>query len=87
MNATGNLSGFSIAFPEELVDALVERVREALGAQGNVRDLPGTARFFGVADRQVRTWREKGCPARLVGKRLMFDVREVENWLLAQEKV
>jgi hypothetical protein len=34
--------------------------------------------------RRVRDLRERGLPAKKIGKRLLFDLREVDAWLEAQ---
>jgi hypothetical protein len=37
-----------------------------------------------MTERQVRGLRERGMPAKRIGKRLVFDRREVDAWLEQQ---
>ena len=51
------------------------------------RSFSETATYFGLEERQLRWWRSLGAPARRVGRRLVFNVFEVEHWLETQEQV
>jgi excisionase family DNA binding protein len=70
-------------FPDDVVDALVERVLERL-QQPRWAELEGVAEHLGVPVRRVRDLRERGLPAKKIGRRLLFDLHEVDAWLEAQ---
>lgn len=74
---------FAVRLPEELVEALVVRVVACLRTQPERRFLSkeALAAHLGVNPRRIKTWREKGLPARKVGRDLMFDIGEVNSWL------
>jgi hypothetical protein len=73
----------SVELPEELIEALVARVVQQLQQQPERRFLSkaALAERLGISERAVKGFREKGCPARRVGRVLMFDVRAVEDWI------
>jgi excisionase family DNA binding protein len=74
----------SIPFPSELFDALVRRVEERLQERRRWAEIEGTADYLGVTVRRVRDLRERGMPAKRIGRRLLFDLREVDAWLEGQ---
>ena len=86
MHAEGPVA---LALPDDLVAALFNRARELGllkdgGAVGGGLDT--VAGHFGVSARRVRDWRERGCPATKVGRRLWFRFSEVSAWLDQQER-
>ncbi len=78
------MSGVALNLPDELIDEIAKRVADRLEVQTSWRDVEGVARAFETTPRQVRQWREKGWPAKRIGKRLMLDLRAVEDWLASQ---
>jgi hypothetical protein len=74
------MTTLSLTLDEQLVEQVAAIVLERL-EQSRWLPLAGIADHFGVEERQVRHWRELGLPARRVGKRLMFSVNEVDEWL------
>ena len=74
----------ALAFTDDLVVALFDRARELglleeeAGVGGEVE---AVAEHFGVPPRRVRDWRERGCPATRIGRRLWFRYAEVDEWL------
>jgi hypothetical protein len=73
-----------LALPHEWVEALAQRVAEILDERAERRrwtDLHGVAEYLGWSDRRARYLRERGLPAKKIGKRLLFDLREVDAWL------
>jgi hypothetical protein len=68
------------AFEEELVEKAAERVLESL--KPRIVTKAALARHFGVGERRVKTWREKGLPAYDGGS--MFSIEETERWLEGQ---
>jgi excisionase family DNA binding protein len=71
----------SLEFPEELVDALVERIRQQLDTERRWHTIESLAEYLNLSVRQVRGLRERGMPAKRIGKRLVFDRLEVDRWL------
>jgi hypothetical protein len=72
--------------PEDVLAVLAARLEGHLRERRRWADIEGVAEYlFGEATeesiRQVRQLRERGLPARKPGRRLIFDLREVDNWL------
>jgi excisionase family DNA binding protein len=70
--------------PEDLIEALTGRGLERLEERPRWAEIEGVARYLGCSVRRVRDLRGRGLPAKRVGKRLVFDLREVDAWLEAQ---
>jgi Helix-turn-helix domain len=82
MLGSGAMS-LSIELSDDVVRALVCRARElGLLAEPTPKLLTqeALAEHYGVPVRSVRTWREKGLPGHKVGKRVLYDVAEVDEW-------
>lgn len=74
----------AIELSDEVIDALAERVAAILEERAEGRrwaEIEATAAHLGCSVRRVRDLRERGLPARRIGKRLLFDLREVDAWL------
>jgi phage terminase Nu1 subunit (DNA packaging protein) len=69
----------ALELPDELLDALVERVYERLRPRYVTREK--LAERYGVAERTIRTWREKGMPGAKVGKVVMYSVEACDRWI------
>jgi excisionase family DNA binding protein len=76
-----------IAFelPDELVNALADRVIERVQERRRWAEIEGTAGYLGVSVRRVRDLHERGMPGKKIGRRLLFDLRAVDAWLERQE--
>jgi excisionase family DNA binding protein len=76
----------AIQLTDEFVAALLERAHELRLIDGRRRwaELDGVAEYLGVSVRRVRDLRERGLPAKRIGRRLLFDLREVDAWLERQ---
>jgi excisionase family DNA binding protein len=74
----------AIPVPANLVDELAERVAERLRERRRWAPIEGVAEYLGVPMSRVRYMRERGLPAKKIGKRLLFDLRQVDAWLEAQ---
>ncbi len=72
---------FTIPLPQSLIETLVERVVERLHEQPRWLEVECLAAHYRVPVSRVRFWRTLGLPARRVGKRLIFSVAEVDDWL------
>ena len=71
----------SIELPDVLVDALVERVAERVQTRKRFHSVGSLADELNMTPRQIRGLRERGMPAKRLGKRLVLDMLEVETWL------
>ena len=77
----------ALELPDDLVEAVAERVAGILDermARQRWAEIEATAQYLGVSVRRVRELRERGMPAKRVGRRLLFDLREVDAWLEGQ---
>ena len=77
----------ALELPDALVELLVERVRDSMPPPSEFLDVEGLAQYLGTKPRHVRFMRERGLPARLVGRKLWFKRLEVEDWIDGQERV
>lgn len=77
------MPGLTLELPDALAEVLVARVLERLRAEPSRRFLSkeALAAHLGVTERRVKTLREKGLPAKKIGRDLYFDVDEVNAWL------
>jgi Glu-tRNA(Gln) amidotransferase subunit E-like FAD-binding protein len=71
-----------------LEETLTARIREiareeiaSVQAGRRWADVDGVASYLRTSTRRVRGYREAGLPARKLGKRLLFDLDEVDDWL------
>ena len=71
------MNELNIAIPlDHLADLVAERLESRRWAE-----IEGVADYLGCNLRRVRDLRERGLPARRIGKRLIFDLREVDEWI------
>jgi excisionase family DNA binding protein len=71
----------ALPLPDDFLDALVERVQERLQAGRRWQHIEGVAEYLGCEVSRVRALRERGLPATRLGKRLLFDLDEVDAWI------
>lgn len=72
-----------LVLADEAVERLFERARQ-LGLIEEPRrwaELDGVADYLGISRRRVYDLRARGLPAKLIGRRLLFDLRAVDAWL------
>jgi len=74
----------ALELSEELIDELAERVAERIQPRKRFHSIESLADELNMKVRQIRGLRERGMPAKRIGKRLVFDIREVEEWLERQ---
>jgi predicted transcriptional regulator len=72
------VSEFSLSLS---LDDLADAVAERLDARRRWAHVDALADYLGCDVRRVRDLRERGLPALRHGKRLIFDLREVDEWL------
>jgi phage terminase Nu1 subunit (DNA packaging protein) len=66
----------AIPIPDDLLDAIAARLERQRWAH-----VEAVATYLGCYVRRVRDLRERGLPARRIGKKLVFDLREVDEWI------
>jgi ribosome-binding protein aMBF1 (putative translation factor) len=73
----------SLELPQALLDEIVERVLTRVQQAPERRYLSksGLADRYGVAERTVKTWREKGLPGVRVGREVMYEVDACDRWI------
>jgi excisionase family DNA binding protein len=73
----------ALQLTDEFVAALFQRAHELRLIEEPRRwaELEGVADYLGVSVRRARDLRERGMPAKRIGRRLLFDLREVDAWL------
>ena len=77
----------NIQLPSELVDALAAQVATLLAERRRWAEIARVADYLDVPLSRVRYLRSIGLPARKVGRRLLFDLREVDEFLEGLERV
>jgi hypothetical protein len=77
------VSSLDIPLSDEFVAALAERIRVLEPAQLERRFLSkrALAGHYGVSERTVKTWREKGLPGVRVGREVMYDIAACDRWI------
>jgi hypothetical protein len=71
----------AIPIPPDVVNALVELVRESLTVEPRYLSKQALAARLGVDERTIKTWRSKGLPGVRVGKEVMYEITAVERWI------
>jgi len=73
----------SLELPAALIDEIVERVTARMHQAPERRYCSKTALAdrYGVAERTVKTWRERGLPGVRVGREVMYEVDACDRWI------
>jgi excisionase family DNA binding protein len=74
------------ALSPELLGALESLIEERLQEQtaaSRFLSKSALAEHYGVSERTVRTWREKGLPGVRVGREVLYEVAAVDRWIEA----
>lgn len=75
------MTQLALSIPDELIVVLAERVAKELEQQQRWITAEGLADYLVCSVGRIHDLRAKGLPARKVGKRLYFSLREVGEWL------
>ena len=78
------MSDLAIPLPHDLITRLAQLVAAELREQRRWTDIEGVADYLDISVSQARYLRSIGMPAKKPGKRLLFDLREVDAWLESQ---
>jgi hypothetical protein len=76
------MSDFALPIPDVLFEKLARRATElALEQQDKVPVTKAQlAKRYGVSERTIKTWREKGLPGHVNGKEVMYVPAETDEW-------
>jgi predicted transcriptional regulator len=74
------VTAISLELPDNVLDEIAKRARE----HRRYLSKPALAKHYGVEERTIKTWREKGLPGVRVGKVVMFDVEQCDSWIEGQ---
>lgn len=77
------MTELAFTLPDELVERIAERAAALVDSRRRFLSKTALAEHYGVAERTVRTWREKGLPGVRVGREVMYDVEAVDRWIEA----
>jgi hypothetical protein len=77
------MSSIALPLDDEFIAALAERVRDHIPLQPAWRFLSkrALAEHYGVSERTIKTFREKGLPGVRVGREVLFDVDACDRWI------
>jgi hypothetical protein len=75
---------FVLELPEDLVEVLAQRAADLIRRDRRFLSKAALAERYGVAERTIKTWREKGLPGVRVGREVMYDVDACDRWIEAQ---
>jgi hypothetical protein len=67
--------------PDEVIKVIAEEAAEIVGDKRRFLSKEALAAHLGVSERRVKTLRERGLPARKIGRDLYFDLDEVNLWI------
>ena len=81
------MSGLTFTIPDDVVDAIADQVATRLTERRRWAEIGAVADYLGVPLSRVRYLRAIGMPARRLGRRLLFDLREVDSFLEGLERV
>lgn len=73
----------SLEVPEDLIEEITHRVIERARLEPRYLSKSALAERYGVGQRTIRTWREKGLPGVRVGREVMYDVEACDRWIEA----
>ncbi len=71
----------SVGVPEEVIEAIASRAAELIDTRRRFLSKTALAEHYGVGERTIRTWREKGLPGVRVGREVMYEVEAVDRWI------
>jgi hypothetical protein len=74
-------SEIPLALPSALLDQMVDLVAERLQAKPTLLSKTALAEYWGVKARTIETYRAKGMPGYRVGREVLYDVAECEQWV------
>jgi hypothetical protein len=73
----------ALTVPEEFLERIAIRAAELAAARPRFLSKTALAAHYGVAERTIRTWRERGLPGVRCGREVMYPVDECDRWIEA----
>jgi hypothetical protein len=70
----------ALEIPDALVEQVAERAAE-LVRMPRYLSKRAIAAHYGVSERTIRTWRERGLPGIRCGREVMYPVDECDRWI------
>ncbi len=77
-------AGLALTVPAELVEAIAERAAELVATRPRFLSKTALAAHYGVSERTIRTWRERGLPGVRCGREVMYEIDACDRWIEAQ---
>lgn len=71
---------FALVVPDTLVQQVAERAAELL-RMPRFLSKRSLAAHYGVSERTIRTWRERGLPGVRCGREVMYEVAVCDRWI------
>lgn len=71
----------SVALSEEVIEAIASRAAELIDTRRRYLSKSALAEHYGVTERTIRTWREKGLPGVRVGREVMYEIAVADRWI------
>jgi hypothetical protein len=71
----------SLALPAEIIEAIAVRAAELIDTRRRFLSKRALADRYGVNERTIRSWREKGLPGIRVGREVMYEVEVTDRWI------
>jgi hypothetical protein len=75
------MSDLALPISADLIERIADRVVELLAPRQRFLSKPALAMHYGVSERTIRTWRERGLPGVRVGREVMYDVDVTDRWI------
>jgi hypothetical protein len=72
-----------VELPDALVATIAARAAELVANRPRFLSKSALAAHYGVSERTIRTWRERGLPGVRVGREVMYPVDECDRWIEA----
>jgi hypothetical protein len=71
----------ALTLPAEMIEAIAGQAAELVDSRRRFLSKPALAGHYGVSERTIRTWREKGLPGYRCGREVMYEVAAVDRWI------
>jgi hypothetical protein len=73
----------TLALPEAVIERIAERAATLATTRHRFLSKPALAAHYGVSERTIRTWRERGLPGIRVGREVMYSLDACDRWIEA----
>ena len=73
-----------LLLPAEVVAEIAELAAGLVAARPRFLSKTALAAHYGISERTIRTWRERGLPGIRVGREVMYPLDECDRWIERQ---